>query len=77
MALRATTLEFQLAAARAGGGIAMLPNFMLAGRDDLVEAIPQRQPLTREFWLVVHADIRNVPIIRVVMEALKSIPWSG
>jgi DNA-binding transcriptional LysR family regulator len=77
VALRATTLEFQLAAARAGGGIAMLPNFMLAGRDDLVEAIPQRQPLTREFWLVVHADIRNVPIIRVVMEALKSIPWSG
>ncbi|MBO9631228.1 MAG: LysR family transcriptional regulator [Shinella sp.] len=77
VALRASTLEFQLAAARAGGGIAMLPNFMLAGVDDLVEAIPQRQPLTRELWLVVHGDIRNVPIIRVVMEALKSIPWSS
>ena len=77
VALRATTLEFQLAAACAGGGIAMLPNFMLAGVDDLVEAIPQRQPMTRELWLVVHADIRNVQIIRVVMEALKSIAWSG
>ncbi|MDQ0561770.1 DNA-binding transcriptional LysR family regulator [Rhizobium mesoamericanum] len=75
--LRATTLEFQLAAARASGGIAMLPNFMLTGVDDLVEAIPQGQPLTRELWLVVHADIRTVPIIRVVMDALKSVSWSG
>ncbi|MDP9812167.1 DNA-binding transcriptional LysR family regulator [Rhizobium tibeticum] len=77
VALRATTLEFQLAAARAGGGIGMLPNFMLAGLDDLVEAIPQPRPLTRELWLVVHADIRSVPIVRVVMDALKSISWSG
>jgi DNA-binding transcriptional LysR family regulator len=72
VAMRATTLEFQIAAARAGGGVAILPNFLLSGIDDLVEAIAQPTPLMREVWLVVHSDIRNVPIVRAVMEALKA-----
>jgi DNA-binding transcriptional LysR family regulator len=70
--MRASSLEFQLAAARAGGGVAILPSFLSTGVENLVEAIPQPTPLTREVWLVVHSDIRNVPIVRAVMEALKA-----
>ncbi|WP_454850392.1 LysR family transcriptional regulator [Rhizobium binxianense] len=73
VAIRASTLEFQVAAARAGGGVAILPNFLLRGVDNLVEAIADPTPLTREVWLVVHTDIRNVPIIRAVMDALKTL----
>ncbi|WP_086994390.1 LysR family transcriptional regulator [Rhizobium sullae] len=75
LSIRATTLEFQLSAAKAGGGVALLPNFLLAGANDLVEVIRETKPLTREVWLVVHSDIRNVPIIRAVMETLKR-NWS-
>lgn len=69
--LRASTLEFQLAAARAGGGIAILPDFLVAGQPGLVEVPVGREPLIRGIWLVVHSDIRNVPIIRAVIQALK------
>ncbi len=69
--MRASTLEFQVAAARAGGGVAILPNFLVGAAVDLVQAIPQPTPLTREVWLVVHSDIRNVPIVRAAMEVLK------
>jgi DNA-binding transcriptional LysR family regulator len=71
VAMRASTLEFQVAAARAGGGVAILPNFLVGAAVDLVQAIPQPTPLTREVWLVVHSDIRNVPIVRAAMEVLK------
>lgn len=71
--VRASTLEFQVATARAGGGVAFFPSFMLAGVDDLVEVIREPVPLKREVWLVVHSDIRNVPIIRAVMDALKGL----
>jgi len=27
-------------------------------------------PLTRELWLVVHTDIKDVPLIRAVMDEL-------
>jgi len=29
------------------------------------------EPVTRDIWLVVHSDIRDVPIVRAVMEAIK------
>lgn len=69
--LQASTLEFQMAAARAGGGIAILPDFLVGAADGLVQAIEEKTPVTRDIWLVVHSDIRDVPIIRAVMEALK------
>lgn len=69
--LRATTLEFQLRAAKAGGGVAILPDFAVKGEAGLVRVLDDGPVLVREMWLVVHSDIRNVPIIRAVMEALK------
>ncbi|EJJ28390.1 LysR family transcriptional regulator [Rhizobium sp. CF142] len=70
IAIRSSVLEFQAAAARLGGGVVLLPDFAAQGITGL-ERIEDEDPLTREVWLVVHAEIRDVPAIRVVMEALK------
>lgn len=69
VAIRATALEFQLAVVKAGGGVALLPDFMAA--DLNLTRLPWPDaPLTRELWLVVHTDIKDVPLIRAVMDEL-------
>ncbi|MBB3392856.1 DNA-binding transcriptional LysR family regulator [Rhizobium sp. BK275] len=68
IAIRSSVLEFQAAAARLGGGVVMLPDFAVP---DGLQRIEDEDPLTREVWLVVHAEIKDVPAVRVVMEALK------
>ncbi|TPM31485.1 LysR family transcriptional regulator [Mesorhizobium sp. B2-3-4] len=69
VAIRGSTLEFQLAAVKAGGGIALLPDFMATGQG--LTSLPLAEaPLTRELWLVVHTDIKDVPLIRTVMDGL-------
>ncbi len=70
IAIRSSVLEFQAAAARLGGGVVLLPDFAVSDADDL-QRIEDENPLRREVWLVVHAEIKDVPAIRVVMEALK------
>ncbi len=70
IAIRSSVLEFQAAAARLGGGVVLLPDFAVADADDL-RRIEDEAPLTREVWLVVHAEIKDVPAVRVVMEGLK------
>ncbi|MBZ9987130.1 LysR family transcriptional regulator [Mesorhizobium sp. BH1-1-5] len=69
VAIRATALEFQLATVKAGGGVALLPDFMAAGLNLTRLPLPDG-PLTRELWLVVHTDIKDVPMIRAVMDEL-------
>lgn len=75
-ALVASTLEIQLAAVRAGMGIAMLPVFLVEalgepGRE-LVRIASDRPPPTREVWLAVHADLRRAAPIRAVVQAIET-----
>lgn len=64
-------LEIQLALVRAGGGIAMLPDFMITGKDEL-EAVHTGEPaLVRDLWLVTHSDMQNAAPIRAVVNSLK------
>jgi DNA-binding transcriptional LysR family regulator len=76
--LKASTLELQRAAARAGGGVAMLPDFFVSAEDGLEIALNDADTVRRDIWLVVHSDIRTVPIIRAVMDAIRqSVPLLG
>jgi DNA-binding transcriptional LysR family regulator len=53
------------------GGIAALPDFLVAGRSDLVQ-VKAREPLvTREIWMAVHTDMKNAAPIRAVWDALR------
>ncbi|MGO7425934.1 LysR substrate-binding domain-containing protein, partial [Rhizobium ruizarguesonis] len=69
IAVRSSVLEFQAATARLGAGVVMLPDFAVLESSGL-QRIETEQPLTREVWLVVHSDIKDVPSVRVVTDAL-------
>lgn len=71
IAVRSSVLEFQTAAATFGGGVVMLPDFAAADADTL-QRIESEPVLAREVWLVVHSEIKDIPSVRVVMDALKT-----
>jgi DNA-binding transcriptional LysR family regulator len=62
-----TSLVAQYEAAVEGAGLAMLPTFMVRRRAGLVRVMPSEINLVRDWWLVVHADLQNVPRIRAVI----------
>lgn len=69
-AVRASSLDMQASLVRLGAGIAMLPDFIAEGDDQLAEAEPDQPALVREVWLAVHSDLKDAPAIRAVMDAL-------
>ncbi|TAW28789.1 LysR family transcriptional regulator [Rhizobium leguminosarum] len=71
IAVRSSVLEFQAATASLGAGVVMLPDFA-APESSGLQRIEIEQVLTREVWLVVHSDIKDVPSVRVVVDALKN-----
>lgn len=65
-----------LAAARAGAGIAILPQDL--AREAKLVAVPAPKPLpTRQVWLVMHRDMRGVPVIRAVASWVAAAFSSG
>jgi DNA-binding transcriptional LysR family regulator len=68
--LRTNELESQLAAARAGVGVALLPGFLAVRHPELERVAVRPRPITREAWLVVHGDLRPAPVVRAVMDFL-------
>lgn len=70
--LRATTqssnLNAQMELAAAGGGVCVLPHFMVAGRSGLVPVLPDKVRIQRTFWLVVHADLKDVARVRTTID---------
>jgi DNA-binding transcriptional LysR family regulator len=60
----------QIAAARAGSGVAMLPRFLAAGDPTLVEVQLSATPPTRELWLLTRRDAQRAARIRVVADFL-------
>lgn len=68
VAFRSNSRDAQLGAIRAGLGVACLPCFLADGLAD-VARIASGGPL-REVWLGVHADLRHMPRIRAVIDAL-------
>ena len=65
---RANDLVSQIAAARAGVGIAALPCFVALADPTLSALSVDRKPATRDIYLVVHADLRRMPAVRAVLE---------
>jgi DNA-binding transcriptional LysR family regulator len=70
-ALRTNSRYSHRAAALAGLGIACLARY-LAYSTPLTTLLPPTPPPVRELWLAVHADVRHMPRIRAVTEALAS-----
>ncbi len=56
IALATTSLPTQIAAVRAGLGLAVIPDF-LAASEDFISVVPADQVFSNEVWLVTHADL--------------------
>lgn len=70
VALRTNSRSAQLAAVRHDLGLACLPCLIADAAPDLVRLSEPDEAPAREVWLGVHADLRHMPRIRAVIEAL-------
>lgn len=73
VAFRSNSVQGQLAAAVAGFGIAFLPCLLADGVPGLERRPLPGPPLTREAWLLVHRDRRDVPRVRAVIGHLVAV----
>lgn len=62
--LRASNLLAQMRMTLAGAGLCVLPCFMAADAPELVPVLPGSIRLTRTYWMITHADQRDLPRIR-------------
>jgi DNA-binding transcriptional LysR family regulator len=68
LALRCNDYIGQIAAARAGYGIALLPHFLATDDPTLVEVRLSEMPPRRELWLLTRHDVQKTQRIRVVAD---------
>lgn len=67
----------QMAAARRGIGLCVLPCYMARRHDDLVPVLAGEVVLRRSYWLTCHADIRQMRRERKVSEFLIGAAGAG
>lgn len=68
VAFKSSNLIAQLQACVAGAGLAVIPDFVAHGRPYLRRVLADQVGLTREFHLVVHADLKSVARVRAVTD---------
>lgn len=68
IATRASSVSMQAAAARAGSGVAVLPCYLGDADPALARVGDRIASLDAAHWLIVHRDLRRVPVIRGVMD---------
>jgi DNA-binding transcriptional LysR family regulator len=62
--LKSSNLIAQLRATLAGAGLCVLPDFIASTEPGLVPVLPDKVGLVRSFWLLTHADLRDLARIR-------------
>lgn len=70
IAFRANTQLAQADAARAGAGIALLPNFLVRADDELVRCAIEPGHPPRELWMLTRHEDRQDPAVRMVAQTL-------
>lgn len=70
--LKSSTLIAQLEATLAGAGVCVLPRFLAERYPELVRVLADDIELTRTFWLIVHADMKDLARVRVVADFIHS-----
>jgi DNA-binding transcriptional LysR family regulator len=67
---RTNSQTTQAAAARAGYGVALLPRYVAADDQGLVQVLPGERLPERDVWLVIRRDLTKVPRVRAVTNHL-------
>ena len=71
IAYRTNSVINQLAAAKAGIGLALLPCYLGDGDADLVRAFPEPLPeIAGELWIVTHADLKRTARVRAFFDVV-------
>ena len=65
---RSANLIAQLNATITGYGIAVLPHFMATAHPELHPVLPDEISISRTFWLLMHADSKDLARIRAVAD---------
>lgn len=68
--LQSSSLVAQMQAALAGAGVVVLPYYVAAADSRLVQILPEKATFTRAYWLIVHADLKDIARIRATMDFL-------
>ena len=71
--VRTASQTTQAAAARAGFGVALLPRYVAAGDQGLVQVSLGKRLPERELWLLIRRDLKNVPRVRAVADYLTEV----
>jgi DNA-binding transcriptional LysR family regulator len=66
--VQSSSVIAQMNAVAAGAGIGVIHHFMAAGNPRLVPVLPETVTIARSFWLLVHADLKNVARVRAIAE---------
>jgi len=66
--IRISNVISQLQAVRGSAGLGVLPCFMARREPDLVRLLPQDIKLFRSYWLITHADARDLVRVKVVAD---------
>lgn len=69
VALVTSSLPAQIAAVRAGLGLAVIPDFLTLN-DDFIRVIPNDQMFSADVWLVTHADLAGSARVRAIADFL-------
>lgn len=70
--LRSTNVLAQVAATRAGGGIGLLPRFLVAQSRELVPVLPEVVRFDLEFSLSVRRERRDSAVVAAVRDAVRA-----
>jgi DNA-binding transcriptional LysR family regulator len=73
IACEISDINGHLVAARAGAGVAGLPDFLADTDAKLQRLTYGGEPFSRDIWMAVHRDLRRSPQIRAVMDFLVKI----
>lgn len=73
LAIRSTSLQSQLAACRAGAGLAVLPCLMADPFAELVRLIPPEHVYSQDIWLIAHREIAETARVRAVLGFLREV----
>ncbi len=66
--VQSSSVVAQMNACVAGAGIGVLHHFMAADDPRLVPVLPETVSITRSFWLIVHADLKDVARVRATVD---------
>lgn len=69
---RISNVISQAGAIRGGVGLGVLPCFIARSEPELVRLLPDEIELTRSYWLVTHADTRDVARVRLMHDFLRA-----